>query len=402
MPILVAILSLIIITISINGFSIMSLFSPLDGKSDFQLSDIYTKVANRRGVSYCSDRVLVVASDNCSREEIVRMIEVLDAMHPDAIGVDINFQYPTHDDSYMLSVFDKCPNLVLPLIVSYDEGKDVFVKDEWTNSFLTEWLDEDKFSVVNLERYSTWGPIRSFRPFYTINDERIQSFSVHLASLADNEATDTFINRGYESEYINFTSRILEVITYGDIFAKDGTVNQNIATKVEGRVVIVGDVNNSKDLFPVPHEDKMPGAIIHAYCVDTILEGNYIDSFPKWLNILLSVVLCYLFMLFNILVEKHLNNGVDFVIRVVQIIIMFVLYKIGCTLYTNSYYVDMSLVLLMIGSTAFVLDICTGIEQFCKYLIKKIKLLAKNKYSKKISILFGLLILIKFLIYDYV
>lgn len=373
MPMVVAVLSLIIMTISINGFSIMSLFSPVDGKSDFQLSDIYTKVANRRGVSYCSDRVLVVASDNCNREELVRMIDVLKSMHPTAIGVDINFQYPGHDDSYMLSLFDECHNLALPLIVSYDEEKDVFVKDEWANSFLTEWLEEDKFAVVNLERYTTWGPVRSFRPFYTVNDEQIPGFSVRLASLADKEAADAFVDRGHESEYINFTSRIVEVVTPDDIFAEDGTIKPHIAEKVEGRVVIVGDINNSKDLFPVPHEDKMPGAIIHAHCVDTILEGNYIDSFPQWLNILLSVVLCYLFMLLHILVEKYIDNGVDFIIRVVQVLMMFVLYKVGCTLYVHNYYVDVSLVLLMIASTAFVLDICSGIEHFGKYLMKKIR-----------------------------
>ena len=382
MPMVVAILSLIIMTISINGFSIMSLFSPVDGKSDFQLSDIYTKVANRRGVSYCSDRVLVVASDNCNREELVGMIDVLETMHPAAIGIDINFQYPGHDDSYMLSLFDECHNLALPLIVSYDEENDVFVKDEWANSFLTEWLEEDKFSVVNLERYTTWGPVRSFRPFYTVNDDQIPAFSVRLASLADKEATDAFINRGLESEYINFTSRIVEVITHDDIFAEDGTVKPNIAEKVENRVVIVGDINNSKDLFPVPHEDKMPGVIIHAHCVDTILEGNYIDSFPEWLNILLSVLLCYLFMLLHILVEKYVNNGVDFIIRVVQVLMMFVLYKVGCTLYVHNYYVDVSLVLLMIASTAFVLDICSGIEHFGKYLIKKLKSIKLQRANK--------------------
>lgn len=373
MPLVVAILSLIILTISFNGFSIISLFSPVDGKSDFQLSDIYTKVANRRDISYCSDKVLVVASDNCNREELVRMIEAIDAMHPAAIGVDINFQRPTHDDSYMLSVFDECQNLVLPLIVSYDVEKNLFVKDEWNNSFLTEWLEEDKFSVVNMERYTTWGPIRSFRPFYTINDEKIPSFSMRLASLADKKSADAFINRGNESEYINFTSRIVEVISHSDIYAKDGTINHNIAKNIEGRVVIIGDVNNSKDLFPTPHEDKMSGAIVHAHCVDTILSGDYIDIFPKWLNIILSVVLCYIFILLHILVEKYIDQGVDFLIRVVQILMMFVLYKIGCTLYADNYYVDVSLVLLMIGSTAFVLDICSGIEHFSKYLINKIK-----------------------------
>lgn len=373
MPLVVSTLSLIIMVISINGYSIISLFSPVDGKSDFQLSDIYTRVVNSRGVSYCSDRVLVVASDNCNREELTRIIDALDAMHPDAIGVDINFQYPTHDDSYMLSVFDECHNLVLPLIVSYDEENDLFVKDECANSFLTEWLDEDKFSVVNLERYSTWGPVRSFRPTYSTDCGKIPSFAMRLATLADKEAADAFVERGNESEYINFTSRIVEVIASDDIFAEDGTINANIAEKVKGRVVIVGDINNSKDLFPAPHEDKMSGVMLHAFCVNTILEGCYIDSFPRWLNILLSVVICYLFMLFYILAEKKLNHGVDFIIRVVQVLIMFILYKIGCTLYAHNYYVDVSLVLLIIGSSAFVLDICSGIEQLFKHLIKKIK-----------------------------
>lgn len=379
MPIVVTLLSLATLMISTYGFSITSLLSPLDGKSDFQVSDLFTRVADKRSVSYLSDKVLVVASDNCTREQIVSLIDSLGALHPNAIGVDINFQYPTKDDSYMLSVFDGCDNIVLPLVVAYDPEKEVYTEDQWVNSFLTEWLEENKFAVVNLERHSIRGPIRSFRPFYPVNGVQIPAFPVSLASLADKETVDALVARGTYSEYINFASRRFEIMTYDDIFRENGTIDENIAVQIEGKVVIIGDLNNSKDFFYVPHEDNMPGVLIHAHCVDTILTGNYIDAIPQWLNILLSSVVCYLFLLLHIPVRKYLGKSADFVIRILQVLIMYLLYRIGCTLYVSNCYVDVSFLLLMIGTSAISVDICYGIEYFCIRLRRLFKNANKRK-----------------------
>lgn len=369
----VTLLSLAFLTISINGVSVLSLFSPLEGDSDFQLSDLYTKVADRRPVLQCSDDVVVVATDGCRRSDIVDLIAALETFSPAAIGVDVNFRYPSEDDTRMIEVFDACENLTLPLILSQDSDGETFQVDENENSFLTSWLDSERFSVVNLERYTMWGSVRTFRPTYSTPEGVIPGFALRLAFLADPEKAEAFTSRKHDSEYINYPSRTFEVLEPGDIINEDGSLDDGVKNSICGRVVLLGDLDNSKDVFPVPHKEMMPGVMIHAHCVDTILAGRGIDSMPMWLNIVLSVILCFVFALLHLSVERRLDNGVDFVMRVFQILLMFALYWLGCVLYIRNYYVDMSLVLLMVVTSALSMDICSGVAQILSQIISRFK-----------------------------
>lgn len=369
----VTLLSLAFLTISINGVSVLSLFSPLEGDSDFQLSDLYTKVADRRPVSQCSDDVVVVATDDCRRSDIVDLIAALETFSPAAIGVDVNFRYPSEDDTRMIEVFDACENLTLPLILSQDSDGETFQVDENENSFLISWLDSERFSVVNLERYTMWGSVRTFRPTYSTPEGVIPGFALRLAFLADPEKAEAFTSRKHDSEYINYPSRTFEVLEPGDIINEDGSLDDGVKNSICGRVVLLGDLDNSKDVFPVPHKEMMPGVMIHAHCVDTILAGRGIDSMPMWLNIVLSVILCFVFALLHLSVERRLDNGVDFVMRVFQILLMFALYWLGCVLYIRNYYVDMSLVLLMVVTSALSMDICSGVAQILSQIINRFK-----------------------------
>ena len=196
---------------------------------------------------------------------------------------------------------------------------------------------------------------------------------MRLAFLADPEKAEAFTSRKHDSEYINYPSRTFEVLEPGDIINEDGSLDDGVKNSICGRVVLLGDLDNSKDVFPVPHKEMMPGVMIHAHCVDTILAGRGIDSMPMWLNIVLSVILCFVFALLHLSVERRLDNGVDFVMRVFQILLMFVLYWLGCVLYIRNYYVDMSLVLLMVVTSALSMDICSGVAQILSQIINRFK-----------------------------
>lgn len=369
----VTLLSLAFLTISVNGVSILSLFSPLEGDSDFQLSDLYSKVADRRPVSQCSDEVVVVAVDDCQRTDIVDLVSALEAFSPAAIGVDVNFMYPSEDDFRMIEVFDACENLTLPLILSQDSAGGNFLMDANDNSFLTDWLDAERFSVVNLERYTMWGSVRTFRPSYSTPEGLVHGFAMRLAALADPKKAEAFIGRGRESEYINYPSRTFEILSRGDVINEDGSLNPEVRDIVSGKVVLLGDLDNSKDVFPVPHKDKLPGVLIHAHCVDTILSGRCIDSMPMWLNMIFSVLFCFGFAILHLYMERRFDHGVDFVMRAFQILLMFALYWIGCVLYVRNYYMDMSLVLLMLVTSALSMDICCGVAQIWSLIKNRIR-----------------------------
>ena len=370
----VTLLSLLLLTVSIGGISVLSLFSPLEGDADFQLSDLYVKVADKSHVSQCSDEVVVLATDGCSRMDIVRLVEAVDSFSPAVIGVDVNFQYPSEDDSYMLSVFENCRSLVLPLIVSYNLNSDAFSAEPQINSFLTTLLDRDFFSVVNMERHGAFGAVRTFRPLYNVDDIMFPSFPVKLAESVDSTRTREFLKRNLKSEYISYQSRTFETLHYEDIFISEDVSFAEVASMIKGKVIIMGDLQNSKDFFPVPHKDVLPGALIHAHCVDTILSGNHIDVMPSWMNVLMSILLCFVFSYMFIRLEIRLDVGVDFLIRVLQILLMFILYWVGCVFFVHGYYVDVSLVLLMFVTSTLSKDICVGIEQIyvsCKKKFNK-------------------------------
>jgi len=370
----VTLLSLLLLTISIGGVSVLSLFSPLEGHADFQLSDLYVKVADKSPVSQCSDEIVVLATDGCSRMDIVRLVEAVESFSPAMIGVDINFQYPSEDDSYMLSVFENCRSLVLPLVLSSTLNSDAFSIESQNNSFLTTLLNCDSFSVVNMERHGAFGIVRTFRPFYNVDGTMFPSFPVKLAESIDSTRTKEFQKRNLKSEYISYHSRTFVTLYYEDIFSSNEELSAEVAGMIEGKIIIMGDLHNSKDFFPVPHKEALPGVLIHAHCVDTILSGNHIDVVPLWMNVLLSVLLCFVFSYMFIRLEIRLDVGVDFFIRVLQILLMFILYWVGCVFFVHGYYVDVSLVLLMLVTSTLSKDICVGIEQIyfsCKKRFNK-------------------------------
>ena len=82
-----------------------------------------------------------------------------------------------------------------------------------------------------------------------------------------------------------------------------------------------------------------------------------------------------LFSLLHIVLERYFDDGVDFIVRLIQISMMFFLYWLGCMLFVHRYfYVDMSVVLLMIVISAFSTDVYAGVEKICVYL--------KNRFKK--------------------
>lgn len=51
------------------------------------------------------------------REEIAEILEMLKFCEPKVIGLDVNFDAPTEDDSSLLEAISSSPSLVLPLCV---------------------------------------------------------------------------------------------------------------------------------------------------------------------------------------------------------------------------------------------------------------------------------------------
>ena len=64
-------------------------FVSTDQNGDFQMSDIYNQIADYRQVSQASTNVVVVAVDECSRQELLDVLEIVSEYTPKAIGLDV-------------------------------------------------------------------------------------------------------------------------------------------------------------------------------------------------------------------------------------------------------------------------------------------------------------------------
>ena len=88
-----------------------------------------------------------------------------------------------------------------------------------------------------------------------------------------------------EDWLINYRNVGFRVIAPDDIEQEAGFL--------EGKIVLLGGVREERDAHVSPL-GKMPGVMIQAYTVDTLL-GKKVRYLPSWINWILAFVLCFLF-----------------------------------------------------------------------------------------------------------
>ena len=105
----------------------------------------------------------------------------------------------------------------------------------------------------------------------------------------------------------------------------------------------------------------MAGIMLHAYALQTILSGNYIESTPSWFNWFIAIVLCLLFTICNLIAKYRMSNMGNLFVRIVQFAMMYILIVIGCAYFSSHHgYIDFSPAILMIGFGAIAFDVWFG------------------------------------------
>ena len=112
--------------------------------------------------------------------------------------------------------------------------------------------------------------------------------------------------------------------------------------------------------------------MLHAYALQTILSGNYIDTTPSWLNWLIAIVLCVLLTSCNLWAGYRRSIFV----RIAQFVIIYLLIVIGCAYFASHHmYIDFSVSILMIGFGLVAFDVWFGFVALYNFI--------KNKIVKK-------------------
>lgn len=342
----------------IYDLSSVSFLSPMEKAGDFTVSDFYQIVADERDVHTLEHRVVVVGIDGLSRDEIRATIEAVNFCNPRAVGVDLFFNYPQPGDSLLLQALRESPGLVLPRILPADDGST-------DQPYLYDQFPDSLFGVVNLEIRTAQGPVRSFRPFYRTRAEgSVPNFVSLLAQRTSHAAYNRLCERLQPQETIYYSNTDFDVLSADEVL-------QN-ADLIEGKTVLIGTVADPQDMHRTSIRESMPGVLIHAYALATILQGVYVDRPPVWVGWLIAFALCTLIVALNSwLVHKEVGA---LVVRIFQFMLLYAIAWTGCQLFAN-YRIDIDFTrpFLMVSLGLVAVDVWIGVASLLQMSWKPFK-----------------------------
>lgn len=343
-------------------------FASSEKKGDFHISDIYNAIANHRNVSQATPYVTVVAVDDCSRQDVMDVLDIISEYQPSVIGLDIFFRVPNNDSAQIINLFKGTPNLVLPTILRKQNNGDY---ERIVYSFVEQSL-EANYGYVNLNASSVVDVVRDFTPSqHIVNGDTMWQISAEMAQIAYPEKFNVLQQRNNPTEIIQFSSISIPIVSAQEILYGDD--DAYLTRYLTNRAVLVGDINNINDMYSTPLNELMPGITIHAHTLHTILSESYTSISPTWLNWLIALIICFLFLFINIKVRDKWSLVGNMIMRVLQIALMFSLVFIGSYWYSSHLqYIDFSPIILMIGFSSLASDIYDGLYAiYIKIIITK-------------------------------
>ena len=366
----ITLLALLMTRFIINDLSSLSLFAPIEKQMDFEISDVYNAVEESRPIHAISPNVVMVSIDSLpDRAAVLDIVNFVALAGPKAIALDAYFKISQADNTYLLNTMKDITNLVgATQVVPTDSARIYRHKD--LNFF--EGQIPAKLGYINVDTDASKKVVRTFHPF--VLDEKgdtLKSMVMMVASIADKARVDELLARGNEVETIDFISYEIPIVPAARL--NEPAVYESLRDKV----VVIGSEKDKNDWYITPLHGSQPGMLIHAYAIQTILNGSYIEVSTGWLNWLIAVVICMIFVGLLLLAKRRMSNIGSLFTRIGQFLILYFLVAFGCWMFARAHvYVDFAPALLMLALGGFAFAIWfaaygTG-ESIVKYIKNKL------------------------------
>lgn len=346
----------------IYDISSISYFKPMEKTKELAITDFYQIVSNKKNVKPLEQNIAIVSIDSCGRREIAQLLEAIDFCNPAAVGLDVFFNYPSADDSLLISAIEECNNIVLPCSTVYDKQSGTCTG--YTGSFFYNSLSTEKsYGAVNLAGNDMQSLIREFRPFHLCNGDTINSFATALAKIASPDSYRILKERDNVMETINFPAYEFDVYTPQEVL--------EFSDELEGKIVLFGSIEEQWDLHVTPVSSQMPGIMIHAHSIATILNNIYIKELNGWVIWLIAIILSTIMLI----IKDKLDNikFESFIMRIIQMLMLYLIIVTGYSFYNNWHLsIDFAIPLMMVGLIFAARDICNGGESLIQTIKEKI------------------------------
>lgn len=387
------VLSLILFFSSITFFRVFDLFDPIGEMfDDFEFTDLM--MSQMREAPPADESVVLVNIGNLNRAGIAEELRIISKYEPRAIGLDIllDIELDPEQDSLLEAALRTSPNTVLGHKLLYSPEIDHFGSSLMP---IPRFRLTSELAYVNLitgaSHQDELKVCRSFTPSEILEDTAALAFSVKLASYADPEKTQKFLNRSKQEELINYRGNVFDfgATHYGTrYFALDvgDVLNENfMGDIIKDKIVIfcfmgahLGDRLTIEDKFFTPlnrsfvgkADHDMFGGVIHANIISMILQEDYLDEMNNGWAKFWAVIIGFLNVLLFTWIYKALPNWYDGITKVFQLFEVLILVTLMVfILHWFNYKVNFSYTIIIVLLAGDALEVYHGV--------------VKNLFSKK-------------------
>jgi CHASE2 domain-containing sensor protein len=367
-----------------------SFFNPIKlGLKDFDYNDMsYSDL----GKGLLSDntnekrdsRITIVNIGNADREMLSMIIDKVASYNPKVMALDALFDVAMDPvkDSMLNETFKRNKNLIVANKLELS-GKD---GDTITTS-------GDYFKTASTYAYANFfnDPLSTTRDFQPVlenyDGKKFEAFAVAIAKAYNPEKYKKIAAKVGKNVLINYsrTTKQYQPVEIDNLM-KDATDS----SIYKGKIVLFGYLNwldpSAPELYnPSDILDKkftpmnpryagktnpdMNGIVVHANIISMILDDNYVKKVPSWVNLLIAVAVCWLFMSFFI--HYYLESHIWFhlVAKIAQVTALLLFTYLGIFLYDQyKLKVDMKMSLIVI---IMAVDVIYFYEAWAVWMHKK-------------------------------
>jgi CHASE2 domain-containing sensor protein len=363
-----------------KGVSSLNMFTAFDPISqalgEFELTDwVFSKFRDQPN----PDPRIVIVNLGPNRAAIAQQVNTISACGAKVIGIDsfFNCEGGFYDTLNCPQIKDTLSNLMLSgaiaqagnvVLVSKLLQTDSLYKTDPGHVFDSLEYSDPMFSefatnaFANLPTGATYQEdvkvCKSIFPQMMVNGERKLAFSVQMAWLYDSVKAQKFLARGKEEELINFRGNIniphaklkidreqmastseFNALCYAIDWTQLEDPNGYDSAMFKDAIVIIGYLGDYlgdpawEDKFYSPLNTKvagranpdMFGPVIHANAVAMLLNEDYVNEIPEWMQICIAVLLCFLNVILFAWIDDrfpYLYDGLSVIIQIIQLLLI--------------------------------------------------------------------------------
>ncbi len=313
--------------------------------------------------------ILIVNIGNLTRAEVAQQIRNISKYKPRVIAIDAFYNCPNGftDSVNCPMAYDTLSNMIFAEAIANAGNVVMVTKLLQTDSLYNAHegdIDiydslEHSDEVLRPNAYEGYASLeteaanqedlkscRRFNPSMSVKGEMQYAFGVRTAMLYDSAKALRFLERNNKIEVINYRGNIIDLYGASEYAGRYFTLdwyqaldtNQFVSGLIKDKVVMMGflgddfDDTSWDDKFFTPLNKKlagkarpdMYGLVVHANIVSMILNEDYVNETPNWVENVFAIFLCMLNVALFVVIAQRIPlwyDALSILIQLAQILI---------------------------------------------------------------------------------